>query len=95
MSNVLDVKNLDTIKMNVTPRCEMKVEHAKIIDVEKQSLVVELTGTEAKLEAFIELLDNHEILELARTGIAGLTRGMEDIFYVGTEKNRKLGADSL
>lgn len=87
------------VKADASQRAEIisiaDIFRARIIDVEKQSLVVELVGTESKLEAFIELLDNHEILELARTGIAGLTRGMEDIVYVGTEKNRKLGADSL
>ena len=42
---------------------------AKIIDVEKESLIVELTGAQSKLEAFLNLLDGYEILELARTGI--------------------------
>lgn len=87
------------IKADASQRAEIisivDIFRARIIDVEKQSLVVELIGTESKVEAFIELLDNHEILELARTGIAGLTRGMEDIVYVGTEKNRKLRAESL
>lgn len=52
---------------------------AKIIDVEKESLVVELTGNQTKLEAFLNLLDGYEILELARTGITALSRGCEDI----------------
>ena len=48
---------------------------AKIIDVCTESLTVELTGNQAKIEAFLNLLDGYEILELARTGIAGLGRG--------------------
>ena len=52
---------------------------AKIIDVEKESLIVELTGAQSKLEAFLNLLDGYEILELARTGITGLSRGSQDI----------------
>ena len=55
---------------------------AKIIDVEKESLIVELTGAQSKLEAFLNLLDGYEILELARTGITGLSRG-----------NRRCGGD--
>lgn len=55
---------------------------AKIIDVEKESLVVELTGNQTKLEAFLNLLDGYEILELARTGIIGLGRGVENVLSV-------------
>ena len=52
---------------------------AKIIDVEKESLIIELTGAQSKLDAFLNLLDGYEILELARTGITGLSRGNKDI----------------
>lgn len=55
---------------------------AKIIDVAADSLIVELTGNQAKIEAFINLLDGYEILELARTGIAGLGRGTENVTYL-------------
>ena len=48
---------------------------AKIIDVNVDSLIVELTGNQSKIEAFISLLKDYEILEIARTGIAGLGRG--------------------
>jgi acetolactate synthase-1/3 small subunit len=37
--------------------------------------MIELTGTEDKLGAFIDLLDGFNILELVRTGITGLKRG--------------------
>ena len=52
---------------------------AKIVDVAKESLIVELTGTQGKIEAFLDLLDGFEILELARTGIAGLSRGTDNL----------------
>ena len=55
---------------------------AKIIDVAADSLIVELTGNQAKIDAFIKLLDGYEILELARTGIAGLGRGTENVTYL-------------
>ena len=54
---------------------------AKIVDVEEDSLIVELTGTQSKLEAFLNLLKGYEILELARTGITGLSRGSKDVAY--------------
>ena len=55
---------------------------AKIVDVEQDSLMIELTGNQSKLEAFLNLLDGYEILELARTGITGLSRGRKDITYL-------------
>lgn len=54
---------------------------AKIVDVEEDSLIIELTGTQSKLEAFLNLLRGYEILELARTGITGLSRGNKDVAY--------------
>ncbi len=55
---------------------------ANIIDVAQEGLIIELTGNQDKIDAFIKLLDGYEILELARTGIAGLRRGTEDIVYL-------------
>lgn len=52
---------------------------AKIVDVAKESLMVELTGNQAKIDAFIKLLDGFEILEIVRTGLTGLVRGSGDI----------------
>ena len=55
---------------------------AKIIDVAPESLMIELTGTQDKVGAFINLLESYEILELARTGITGLGRGIENVTYL-------------
>lgn len=52
---------------------------ANIIDVGPESLIVEITGNQSKLEAFIGLLEGYEILEIARTGIAGLGRGTKNV----------------
>lgn len=52
---------------------------AKIVDVTNDSMMIELIGRQSKLEAFLELLENYQILELSRTGITGLTRGSEDV----------------
>ncbi len=48
---------------------------AKIVDVTPESMICELTGDESKLEAFLKLLCDYKILEIARTGITGLARG--------------------
>ncbi|MBR2188898.1 MAG: acetolactate synthase small subunit [Eubacterium sp.] len=55
---------------------------AKIVDVGFNSLIIELIGSQSKLSAFLELLEGYEILELARTGLTGLSRGMDDVTYL-------------
>ena len=55
---------------------------AKIVDVSKESLTVEVTGDQGKLEAILELLRPIGIQEIARTGLVGLLRG------VGKLRNR-------
>ncbi|MBA2690024.1 MAG: acetolactate synthase small subunit [Burkholderiales bacterium] len=49
----------------------------KVVDVAKGSLMVELSGTEEKLEALIDLLKPYGIKELARTGIIAMPRGTQ------------------
>lgn len=55
---------------------------ANVIDVAMDSLIIEMTGGQAKIDAFLKLLSGYEILELARTGIAGLSRGSENVTYL-------------
>ena len=54
---------------------------ASIVDVGKDSVTVMLTGDQSKQDALINLLEDYEILELARTGLTGLSRGADDIRY--------------
>ncbi len=81
-------RELALIKVKATPEQRQGVIsvadifRAKIIDVAKESLIIELTGNQAKIEAFLRLLEGYEILELARTGIAGLGRGSENVVYI-------------
>ena len=48
---------------------------ANIVDVAKDSLMIEITGSQSKLKAFLSLVEDYEILELVRTGTTGLARG--------------------
>ena len=50
--------------------------------VGKDSVTVMLTGDQSKQDALINLLEDYEILELARTGLTGLSRGADDIRYL-------------
>ena len=79
------------VKANKSERSEIisvaDIFSAKIVDVEKDSLMVELTGTQSKLDAFLNLLGGYDILELARTGITGLNRGMKDVTLIDQDGN--------
>jgi acetolactate synthase-1/3 small subunit len=48
---------------------------AEIVDVSQESLTIEVTGTEDKINSFLDLLRPFGIKELARTGRIALTRG--------------------
>ena len=48
-----------------------------VVDVAPDSVIVELAGTEEKLEAFIELARPYGIAELARTGVIAMPRGKQ------------------
>lgn len=47
----------------------------RVVDVSRSSMMVELAGPEAKLEAFIDLVRPYGIRELARTGVIAMQRG--------------------
>lgn len=55
---------------------------ASVVDVGRESMTIMLTGDQSKLDAMINLLEDYEILELARTGLTGLSRGAEDVRYL-------------
>lgn len=47
----------------------------QIVDVTQSSCIIELTGASAKLEAFLDALDESYIVEVVRSGPTGLSRG--------------------
>ena len=48
---------------------------AKIVDVQRNSLTMRITGREDRIEALLEMLKDYEIIEIARTGQISLSRG--------------------
>ncbi len=66
-------RELIMIKVRIAPEQRQSIIavsdifRAKIIDVAPESLIIELTGNQQKIDAFIDLLDGYEILEQART----------------------------
>ncbi len=50
---------------------------ASIVDVSKESIVIQITGESEKIDAFIELVKPYGIKELTRTGTTAFPRGMQ------------------
>jgi acetolactate synthase-1/3 small subunit len=85
---VLDTGNtvfreLALIKMKAhDPTSRMEITHfsnifrAKILDVSKDSMMVEITGTPDKIDAFKSIVDPYGIIQIARTGVSALPRGV-------------------
>ena len=60
-------------RREVTSLCE--IFRARIVDVNHDSMMVEITGEEAKIESFLELLRPFGIIEMVRTGVVVMGRG--------------------
>lgn len=50
---------------------------AKIVDLSPDSMILELTGKPEKIDGMISMLGNYNIIEMCRTGITALSRGIE------------------
>tara|TARA_B100002003_G_scaffold28049_1_gene23229 strand:+ start:1937 stop:2431 length:495 start_codon:yes stop_codon:yes gene_type:complete len=48
---------------------------SRVIDVSPGSMIVEVTGTPEKIDAFLDIVSGYGIKEMARTGITALQRG--------------------
>ncbi len=74
-------RDLMLIRVHATPAKRPEVAElvsifrGRIVDVASDSLLIEMSGTEDKVEAFIDLVRPYGIRELARTGLIALPRG--------------------
>ena len=86
-------RELIMVKVQVDPKKRLETRQgveflannfrAKIIDVGAENLIVEFTGNHSKVNALIQrFTEEYEVLELARTGITGLGRGIENVTYI-------------
>lgn len=53
----------------------VNIYRGKIVDLTPESVTIEITGEQTKLEAFVEFLKQYGIVELCRTGITAIGRG--------------------
>ncbi|MBP2636888.1 MAG: acetolactate synthase, small subunit [Firmicutes bacterium] len=67
------------VKASKTNRSDLvnvvEIFRAKIIDVNRETVAIELTGEESKIDAFCEVLLDFGIIEIVRTGKVALARG--------------------
>jgi acetolactate synthase-1/3 small subunit len=52
------------------------VYRARIVDVGPESLVIETTGTEDKIDSLVEVLRPYGVIEMVRTGRVAMARGV-------------------
>jgi acetolactate synthase I/III small subunit len=74
-------RDLMLIKVKADPQQRMEISllvklyRGRIVDISPDTLMIEISGKERKIEAFIELMRPYGIVELARTGRIALVRG--------------------
>ena len=80
--NSIVTRELALVKVNVPSAKEradviscVHVFRGRVVDVSPESLMVEITGTPDKIDAFLNLMKTSGVIELARTGITALSRG--------------------
>jgi acetolactate synthase-1/3 small subunit len=75
-------RDLMLIKVRATPSQRTEVSllvemfRGRVVDIDHDTIMVEISGQEAKIEAFIDLMRPYGIVELARTGRIALVRGV-------------------
>lgn len=50
----------------------VEIYRAKIVDLTRASMIIELTGTPEKLNAFVDMMNEFDVTEVCRTGVAGI-----------------------
>ena len=72
---LIKVKAPEKQRTNVVELAELF--HAKIVDVTKDTISMQVTGSADKLNSLLKIIENYGIVELARTGTTALSRGPE------------------
>jgi len=83
---LVKVRTTETQRSQIKEICEIYA--AKIVDLTKESLIVELTGKPGKIDAFLDVLAPYEIIEQCRTGVTTIGRGVDVIPYDRSENHR-------
>ena len=92
--NVLEVRDVSNVPFLVRDLALIKVRvdrerrsevmqvaevfRARVVDVGPEALILEITGTEDKINRLVEVLQPFGILEMARTGVVAMARAVEE-----------------
>lgn len=74
-------RELALIKVKANPETRsdivdiVDIFRARIVDVNRETMVIELTGEQQKIDALCEVLKDYGIIEIVRTGKVALSRG--------------------
>jgi acetolactate synthase-1/3 small subunit len=71
----------------------INVFRGRIVDINSDSLIVEITGTEEKIDGLLEVLRPYGVLEMVRTGIVAMLRGSQGIREQQTNTSAYIDAD--
>jgi acetolactate synthase-1/3 small subunit len=67
---------------------------ARVVDVAPESLTIEITGAEDKIDGLLEVLRPYGVLEMVRTGIVAMRRGTKSTsMAVGANGMAQVAAD--
>lgn len=91
LANVIEVENISReptllrglamIKLAAPPKARThilelaSVFRASVIDLTAESLTIEITGTEEKIDALVEILHPFGVVQMVRTGVVAMKRG--------------------
>ena len=70
------------------------VYRARVVDVSPDSLVIEATGTEDKIDSLLEVLRPYGVVEMVRTGLVAMARGTGAAEKAAVARGQRVPADA-
>jgi acetolactate synthase I/III small subunit len=95
------VRDLALIKVSATGEARthvmqlVDVYRARVVDVGPESLVIETTGTEDKIDSLLEVLRPYGVIEMVRTGRIAMVRGNSKVTRTAEPLSGDLIADDV
>jgi acetolactate synthase-1/3 small subunit len=86
------MRNLAMIKVSANEQHRMEIMQlveifrARIVDVANDSLIIEITGAEDKIDSFVDVLRPFGIIEMVRTGVIAMARGSSALSVMNQQK---------
>ena len=84
LAKLVDVRDIKELKPDESVRRELMLVKIRVNENERRNVIAisDVFRNQSKLEGFLNLVQGYEILELARTGVTGLSRGVHDVRYL-------------